>query len=271
MSENREPAPQLKLEVEIDASPDRVWQALTEPDRLQSWFPLKSGGDARLGGKVLLSWGEGCEWETNVTAWVPGAHLQWMDRLADEAPPGAVLPVVDWHLETHRGKTVVRLVQSGFDPNSDWQQYYDGLRRGWTYFLDLLATYVEHHFDRGRRMIWRRGGAVVPRPQFWQGILGALGLSLTAVEGIERAGQWVDLKLGDVPVKAEVRFAEAPYVFAARIPDLNEASLFIELEPGGERPTCGVWLSTYGLDEARVRELEAGLDRICAGLLNPTG
>ena len=271
MTDPEREAPLLELSVEIDAPADKVWQALTEPGRLQSWFPLRSAGDARLGGKVLLSWGEDCEWETNVTAWKPGKHLQWMDILAEDAEAGAILPVVDWYLETSHGKTVVRLVQAGFDPDSDWQEYYDAVRRGWTYFLDLLVSYVEHHFHRSRHMIWRRSATLVPRPQLWSGLLGALGLSLTAVEGVERAGQWIELNLGDSPVKAQVRFAEAPHVFAARIPELNEASLFIELEPGGDQPTCGVWLSTFGLDDDQVRELEAGMDRICAGLLKPAG
>ncbi len=269
MNESKPAAPLLKLSVEIEAPPEKVWQALTEPDRLQSWFPLKSGGEARLGGKILLSWGSDCEWETNVTAWEPGRHVQWMDMLPDDAEPGAILPVVDWHLETRHGKTVVRLVQAGFDPNSDWQDYYDALRRGWTYFLDLLVSYVEHHFDRGRQMVWRRAPTLVPRSQLWTGLLGALGLGMTAVEGVERAGQWIDLQLGEGKVKAEVRFAEAPHVFAARIPELNQASLFIELEPGGDQPTCGVWLSTYGLPDEKLRSLENGLDQVCAGLLAP--
>lgn len=271
MTRSRPAAPVLQLTVEVDAPPDKVWQALTEPARLQSWFPLKSGGDAGPGGKVLLSWGEGCEWETNVTGWEPGVHLQWRDVMPEDAEPGAVLPVIDWHLESRHGKTVVRLVQAGFDPSSDWQEFYDGMRRGWTYFLDLLVSYVEHHFDTERRMIWRRAGAALPRGELWRGILGALGLSLTAVEGIERAGQWVELNLGGAPVKAEVRFAEAPHIFAARIPELNQASLFIELEPGGEQPTCGVWLSTYGLPDDQVRDLDAGLDRVCTGLLKQAG
>jgi hypothetical protein len=40
---------------------------------------------------------------------------------------------------------------------------------------------------------------------------------------------------------------------------LNDAILFIEMEPGGEVEHCGVWLSTYGLPDDRVKAIEASL------------
>ena len=34
-------------------------------------------------------------------------------------------------------------------------------------------------------------------------------------------------------------------VFAGTVQELNDALLFVELEPG-EQPRCGIWLSVYG-------------------------
>jgi len=45
---------------------------------------------------------------------------------------------------------------------------------------------------------------------------------------------------------------------AMRIPELNEALLFIELEPGAKDVSCGIWLSTYDLDSAT--SYRAGID-----------
>lgn len=259
--------PKLTLESRLKASPEQVWEALTQPGQLQNWFPLKSGGDAARGGKVLLSWGADCEWETHITEFEPARHLQWCDVLPDPAQPEAILPVVDWHLELDGGATRLRLVQSGFDPDSDWQDYYDGLRRGWSYFLDMLACYLEHHLGRDRQMIYRRGASRVPRAELWSGLLGALGVGITAVEALESATVALNLT-ADKPVAAQVRLAESPYVFAARIPELNHASLFIELEGTGDTPTCGVWLSTFDLPDKQRSELQARLNQLCEDLLD---
>jgi hypothetical protein len=51
----------------------------------------------------------------------------------------------------------------------------------------------------------------------------------------------------------------APYNFACTIESLNDAILFIEMEPGSEVEHCGVWLSTYGLPGDRVKAIEANL------------
>ncbi len=263
-------APVLELTVDLDATAEQVWQALTDPQRLQNWFPLKSGGDAKPGGKVLLSWGEGVEWETHITRFEPGRHLQWMDVLPDADKPEAILPVVDWYVETSGGRTRLRLVQSGFDPDSDWQEYYDALRRGWTYFLDMLGTYLEYHFDSSRQMVYRRARSLVSRRELWTGLLSALGLGMTAIEGLERVGEAMplNLSLGEQNLAAEVRFSEAPHAFAVTLPDLNQASLFIELEPGDDKPSCGVWLSTFDLEDGKLRQLENNLDQLCQGLID---
>lgn len=258
-------APLLELTVTVPANPEQVWQALTDPSRLACWFPLHS--EARDDNKLLLSWGKDCEWETHVTRSDPD-HVQWMDVLPDGTDDGAVLPAVDFHIESDGRATTVRLVQSGFDPDSDWEGQYEALRRGWTNFLDVLSGYLEHHYDRTRTMIWRRGSSSLERTQLWTALLGGLGLAMSASEASQAAGQWLTAQLGDEALQAEVRAAESPHVLTLRLPELNEASLFIELEPGDENLSCGVWLSTYGLDESQVKRLEQAVEDWCGDLLS---
>jgi len=267
MNESKKTPPVLELSITTDASADEVWQAISDPIRLASWFPLKSSGDQHQGGKVLLSWGEDCEWETHITQWQPGQHLQWMDVLPDAENPDQVLPVVDFHIETQAGKTVLRLVQSGFDPDSNWENYYDGTRRGWLYFLDLLSLYLEHHFDRKRQMVWRHEKFGLDRDVLWQRIVNALGLTVEGVADAQREAVQPEVALPEQPnYVAELRIHEAPYVLGLRLTELAESNLFVELEPGDGAPTCGIWLSTYALTADQRQSLEQSLDQVCKAI-----
>jgi hypothetical protein len=53
-----------------------------------------------------------------------------------------------------------------------------------------------------------------------------------------------------------------------RLPSLNEALMFVEMEPGKSKFHTGLWLSTYGVPQDRVETLRIGLresaDRIFA-------
>jgi hypothetical protein len=80
-------------------------------------------------------------------------------------------------------------------------------------------------------------------------------------------GDSVRLNLGE-SVSGEVVLAPAGNL-AARLPDLNDALLFIELEPGGPPYHLGAYLSTYGLPPSRVEALRAGLSRFVDGLAPP--
>jgi uncharacterized protein YndB with AHSA1/START domain len=57
------PSEQTKVEREIvvPEEPDEVWEALTEPERLEEWFASEVELDARPGGKGVFRWGDGDE------------------------------------------------------------------------------------------------------------------------------------------------------------------------------------------------------------------
>jgi uncharacterized protein YndB with AHSA1/START domain len=42
--------------IEIDAPPDRVWQALTDPDEVVRWFPPVARVTPGVGGNVFWGW-----------------------------------------------------------------------------------------------------------------------------------------------------------------------------------------------------------------------
>lgn len=229
----------IDLSVEIPASLEVVWRAITDPKELERWFPLKASGTAGPGGAITLSWGPPMEWTTHIKVWEPPTHVQFEDP-ADPSRPGAVSRV-DYHLETRAGRTIVRLVHSGFDASADWDEQFTSTTNGWRYFLMNLRHYVERHHDTPRTMVWDRRQMSKPPSEVWASLFEAPLL-----------GGVLDATLEEV---ARGRHAWG------RIPAFNDALLFVEFE-GGPTATgghVGVWISTYGVPAAQTSALQTAL------------
>ena len=52
---------EVTREVVFPAPPEEVWEALTEPERLEEWFANEVELDARPGGAGVFRWGDGDE------------------------------------------------------------------------------------------------------------------------------------------------------------------------------------------------------------------
>jgi uncharacterized protein YndB with AHSA1/START domain len=97
---------QVEREIVVPEPPEEVWEALTEPDRLEEWFATEVELEARPGGEGVFRWGDGEERRAVV-------------READE-PRRLVL---DWdnggevvlELDESPGGTLVRVVESSPD------------------------------------------------------------------------------------------------------------------------------------------------------------
>ncbi len=52
---------QVEREIVVPESPVEVWEALTEPERLEEWFATEAELDPRPGGAGIFRWGDGEE------------------------------------------------------------------------------------------------------------------------------------------------------------------------------------------------------------------
>ncbi|HJQ74812.1 MAG TPA: SRPBCC domain-containing protein [Gaiellaceae bacterium] len=52
---------EVEREIVVPEAPDEVWEALTEPERLEEWFATEAELDARPGGEGVFRWGDGDE------------------------------------------------------------------------------------------------------------------------------------------------------------------------------------------------------------------
>ncbi len=55
-------------DITIDGDPDEVWEALTDPERLEEWFANEVELDARPGGTGVFRWANGEERHATVRA-----------------------------------------------------------------------------------------------------------------------------------------------------------------------------------------------------------
>ena len=255
----------VELEIEIDASPDAVWKAISEGDELVRWFPMEAKVDPGVGGRVWVSWGEGMAWSSRIAVWEPNRRLKSVDEPPEGAPPFPVEVAVEYEIQAREGRTVLRLVHSGFSAEADWDQFYDATVAGWTYFLRNLKHYLERHRGVPRKLIrWRRP-MTVAAAEVWRMLADPTGLGFA---GVKAGSRWTHELLPGVPPGGEVWMVRPPFNYACTIEGLNDAVLFIEMEPGGETWHCGIWLSTYGLPANDAAALEKTvtdrIDRILA-------
>ena len=73
---------EVTREVVVPAPPEEVWQALTEPERLEEWFANEVELDVRPGGPGRFRWDDGDERHAVVREVEPGERLvlDWDDE-----------------------------------------------------------------------------------------------------------------------------------------------------------------------------------------------
>lgn len=220
---------EVAKEVFINAPADVVWKALTEARGLTQWFSVDARVAPGVGGSVWVSWGEGAAGEAPITGWEPARHFQWTETR------GPVKVAIDFHLEARDGGTVVRLVQSGFGDGPEWDDEFHMVEGGWSYFMAHLQWYLERHRDVRRDLIGFRTRVAMTRED-------AFARLVSLTDGLETT-----------PVVYKVATCQAAFL----IPSLNDAILFIEIEPGAGMVRGGFWLSTYGLGDTRFESVRA--------------
>ena len=91
---------EVTREVVVPAPPEEVWQALTEPERLEEWFANEVELDVRPGGAGLFRWDDGEERRAVVREVEPEERLvlDWDDEgrvvfTLEEVPDGTRISV----------------------------------------------------------------------------------------------------------------------------------------------------------------------------------
>ena len=97
---------EVAREIVVPEEPEEVWDALTEPDRLEEWFASEVELDARPGGEGVFRWGDGDERRAVVR------ELEEAERLVLDWDDGGSVAI---ELETSESGTLVRVVETSPD------------------------------------------------------------------------------------------------------------------------------------------------------------
>ena len=130
---------QLEYEDVVDATPDRVWEAIATGPGLDSWFLGHNQVDPREGGTATLDMGGFVETST-ITTWDPPT------RFVSEGAPGpdGAFHRFDYSVDVRDdGRTNVRWVHSGM-LGDDWEREYEGMSEGDPMYFRQLLAYVTY-------------------------------------------------------------------------------------------------------------------------------
>ncbi len=94
---------EVEREIVVPETPDEVWEALTDPERLEEWFASEVELDARPGGEGVFRWGDGEERIAVVR------ELEEAERLVLDWDDGGSVAI---ELEPAVDGTLVRVVES---------------------------------------------------------------------------------------------------------------------------------------------------------------
>lgn len=139
---------EIRKTIEIDATPEIVFSALTDPAEITQWFPDQAILEPKVGGKMKFTFfARGAKPldrdffpEGEILEFVPNEKLSYTWIPSDI--PGFPRTVVVWNLEKiGENKTRVTLTHSGFTgkPHELLKEH----SYGWDYFANRLVEYCK--------------------------------------------------------------------------------------------------------------------------------
>jgi uncharacterized protein YndB with AHSA1/START domain len=247
----------------IDASIEDTWQALTEARELERWFPLRAEVRPGVGGSMAWRWEDDFSMVAGIDAWEPPGRLRLVqEREAPHAADGSVLDVrsrarivMEFTLETHEGRTRLRLVHSGFGSDAAWDDELEGVTHGWNFELRQLAHYLGGHRGRDRHVGWAHTTVGQSHAGVWRALTGADGFALP--EPMRPAGSPFTLGMpGGSRLSGTSRLYAPERDWFGTVRELDDGLVRVWSWPGGGRTGVAVWFSTWNDEHVlRVKEL----------------
>jgi len=242
---------ETKLEkvIELNASVDEVWKALTDSKELANWFPLEARVTPGKGGKVFLSWGPDCEGESEILEWEPGKRLSGKDPFS----------LIEWTLEARGGKTILRLVQTGFLSGEDWSnEWFESTSYGWGFMLASLKWLLERHKGEVRKVAWPRQKTSLSREEAYARLLKPGNFFSGDLAAVLREGQKYSLQtFSEGTFSGQVEFVRPLRGFCVTVEELNDALLWFTIEGAPGQIEVQVWLSAFGVAQTEVDKFGA--------------
>lgn len=137
---------EIRKTIVIDASPEVVFKAISDPKELTNWFPDQAILEPRVGGRMNFSFykkyseknDQGRYPEGTIVEFIPNKKLSYTWEI--HSIPDFPKSVVTWELEEiDINKTRVNLMHTGIKSDKIFKE----TDAGWTYFSNELVKYCE--------------------------------------------------------------------------------------------------------------------------------
>lgn len=134
--------------VDITASPELVWRALTTSELLAQWCAPGAVIQPRAGGLFRASFDRTSELEAHIDVFDAPRRLRLIHLPSSGLPPADSAIVDDFILDPKAKETIVRLLGSGVPGASEWDGTHQRLRTSWERALARLKVFVERQASR---------------------------------------------------------------------------------------------------------------------------
>ncbi len=130
----------IERTLELNASPERVWKAITDPGELSRWFPDRAEMTVEPGGRGALTWEEHGTFDVQVVDVEPLRRFAWRWSGNDGRPLAEYSTLVEWTLTPRAdGGTTLHLRESGFDTRKHFEQNTGGWKSELGELVALLS------------------------------------------------------------------------------------------------------------------------------------
>lgn len=257
----------IVLSVELDASPEDVFRAVTDGTEIAKWLAPEARATAPQGGKkgsIWISWGEGMSAEHEVEIWDAPKRIRHPSGKNGEtkAPLYA-----DWLIEAREGgKATLRLVHSGFSVGADWDGEFEAHARGWKLMLENLRHYFARHPKKPAAHVIFTAQAKAEHGAVWTALLSkqAMGFDAAPKPGDSYR---ITTSSGEA-LSGKVEMANGRDL-ALTVSELDDALLRVSLE-GGSKPGSSTYVFgyviAYGPTASRARDLAQSMTKVVSAL-----
>jgi uncharacterized protein YndB with AHSA1/START domain len=172
---------EIAKDLEVDATPEQVWEAIATGPGLDSWFMGRNDIEPREGGSARWSIG-GYTAESTVTAWDPPTRFVNTQRAA----PDGGFHQFEYRIEAGEGgaPTRIRYIHTGM-LTGDWEAEYEAMSEGDPMYLQKLVEYVTYFSGRFGVPVDVMGPTAPDREGAMARMRHALGLAGDIAEGDE--------------------------------------------------------------------------------------
>ncbi len=137
----------IRAEIAIRATPEQVWDAWAEPDHIARWFVDRAEGS--MAKDAVVTWMFDA-FQYRIPVQVFEAKRPSFLAFGGDAMQGRPPALQEIAIHRDGAHTILRLANSGFRDDADFDDEYEGVVSGWDMALATLKHWLERFADRER-------------------------------------------------------------------------------------------------------------------------